>query len=336
MKKSPFGNFEYSAVVGVCVTAAVSAVFYFAAGQRAELAAIMVMIGIAISLLADLLGRMRQEASLRRSLEKVDWLLPVLSDLARSAEALNENDRLAPFETVARHRISQTSLYLNQVASGSISMPAGDLSISIEMMRNVKSRILATSVGPISLTWWETPYGQHYWQSNVDAIARNVVVERFFIHDFTRGPEQLDALKHLISWQLDAGVDVYVADTANVPPELRRDTILWDTLCMMEVQSSQDGVEIALNYSVATNAVNDCAARFERLRQHSVRITKDTVASLSTPQVYNAVPSVPWRSGEPSDTMRTGLGEASTARSADIRPLAAAPDPPDPSAQAGA
>jgi hypothetical protein len=300
VKKSPFGNFEYSAIVGICISVAVTTVFYFAAGTKAELAAVMVMIGIAISLIAELLGRMRQEVSLRASLEKVDWLLPVLSDLARSAEALSGNERLAPFEVVARQRIDQTSLYLNQVASGSISMPAGDLSVSIHMMKTVKSRILATSVGPISLTWWETPYGQHYWQSNLDAMARSVIIERFFIHDFTRGPDQLAALKHQIAWQLEAGVDVYVADTANVPAELRRDTILWDNLCMMEVQSSQDGVEIGLTYSVARNAVGDCAARFERLRQHSQRITTASIDTLSTPPVYNAVPSAPWRSSDQS------------------------------------
>ncbi len=82
-----------------------------------------------------------------------------------------------------------------------------------------------------SVDWWSSEFGRRYWQANVDALERGVVIDRVFIH------EKLgQGLRDLAEVQRAAGVNVYLLEADQIAPTFRTNAVIWDDTCTWEAR----------------------------------------------------------------------------------------------------
>jgi hypothetical protein len=86
----------------------------------------------------------------------------------------------------------------------------------IDMIRSAKTQIVATSYAQ-SASWWDQPWGKRYESENAEAAKRGVKVTRTFLF---ANESELDAIRPLLSKEVDAGITVKYAFVGNLHTQL--------------------------------------------------------------------------------------------------------------------
>jgi len=168
--------------------------------------------------------RSRQE-ELIAVMEQVEWLLPVLHQLAKSASIIDRKYGNTAAVAAARRLIGACAADLSQLERGSLVSEVDDATILIAEAERTRKSIRSTSLQSVDLEWWSSGPGRKYWEANKRAISRGIHVERIFIYS------EWSAVSALATEHAKAGVEVLRVRVDSLPKSLLNDFIIWDSFC---------------------------------------------------------------------------------------------------------
>ena len=147
--------------------------------------------------------------------------------LAHGVDALDEELRAV---------VTRAAGDIELLANGRMERDASDTRHLLVLTTTARRRIAGvTNVsqrdGASRLDWWTSDFGRRYWQANVDALARGVVIDRVFVYELLD-----EALEAIAEEQRRAGVCVYLMPAADVAPQYRANVVVWDDRCTWEAR----------------------------------------------------------------------------------------------------
>ena len=251
------------AVVGTVLSLALSIALDLtgaASGVESLLAALG---GITVALLLDSIVRAERRFQLRQMVEMTPWFGRAVHPLAQGAR---EIEQLYPGSLIVaetREKFERLREDLADLSRGRIERDGSDYRYLIEPSLRVRYRIEAvTNIGLESdrLAWWEDDIGRHYWQTNLNALARGVRITRIFTY-----VEMTPALARIIDEQSAAGVETIVLPHHSVSEALQMNFTVWDDGSAWEARLNARGAIVANIYTVNTHDVARLRAAFQRL-----------------------------------------------------------------------
>lgn len=255
-------------VCGVVLSSGLGVFFYFRTDLSTALATFAGLIGTTITLQIESLLRARQarENATRHQrvlarLEATPWM-PELLDRALAAYGVVEQSFKSGMAIgLARRAFENCQIQLEALARGRYSTPDPDESPNspiYKLTEQIRTSMLATSVGG-DLRWWlDTPATRNWWRLNLEALTRGVAIKRILIYHAWS-----DDLDRLARTQHEAGVLVMRVSEDELPAPLRLNLIIWDGSCALEPEYNFSGEWINATY---TFAPQDLALALERFK----------------------------------------------------------------------
>lgn len=263
-------------VTGIVLSLVLGVLAYFLTNQQFTLGFVVGLLGLILSIQIEQISRLDARAShsdrhssLMASLEKVSWLLPLVSEIAESAGRVVSDDDLRQLAPIAREKLETCNASLQSLRMGQYRVPAEDVNVLFERTSTATKQILATSVEHVDLSWWRSEVGTNYLSKNREAIERGVEVERIFIYESLS-----DDLIEVASQHADAGVTVLMVAKSQLRPEYRIDMIIWDESFAYEIELNSDGVEIANRYTVSPSDITRMLQHYSVVRSCAMPVTE--------------------------------------------------------------
>ncbi|MEW5871781.1 MAG: hypothetical protein AB1894_21110 [Chloroflexota bacterium] len=217
-------------LVGTIVSICVSLVLFITGVDSVD-SLIFAMLGIAISLLIDLISRNTQLHDsvlstiwVNRTLAKDKWFQEHFMEIVQSWERLSNSNYHPLFHQYAKLHMQSIHDQLRQISSGEMTVVASDFRVLSVLLENAKTTLRATSM--VSKDFWVSPAGQNYWQKNIEALERGVAITRVFIYD--KAEISIPEFKEFMEQMHQKGVRVFIANREDVPPDLCRDFVVAD------------------------------------------------------------------------------------------------------------
>jgi len=256
-------------VIGVVISIAL-AIILVVIGQDQ---AISLLIGLAVSiitLLIDIIARLKesetkiiQTSEFGNALASDSWLFDVLRQVVADYQIINTRN----YETFVRrmkagliecrdllHSLSEDYL-VTDILSGYNS----GLSGSNAAQKEIKAVQYALP------TYWRSPFGEKYMQSNIEAAKRGVKVTRIWIQN----KEILAEYSDIIMAQESAGIQTLIAETTEVPPVLLEDYSITDNQLYIKMELTLDGRARQERISIDPIVVERAESNFKLLFRYA-------------------------------------------------------------------
>src|SRR5690349_11177219 len=214
-------------IVGFAISTAIAVALIIA--QQDTVAS--VTLGTALAILTELIdlqirGRGQEERILLASaLSQHLYRDPELLDRVRQIVDDYRLIQQGSFDLFKRHAdtsLNTTRNVLRLMADGQLNLPYRSPDTYPMAFNWATSEVNATQMA--DATHWLTSYGQQYLRANADAVARGVTVRRVFVQRV----DTIPGLGELLARQREAGVQVYLAQPEDLPPELHEDFLIVD------------------------------------------------------------------------------------------------------------
>lgn len=156
---------------------------------------------------------------------KDGFLLVKVPDLVESYSSIvASRDEL--FVQRAQHAISEATADVRNIKEGYFKVRPEDFNAVVNMMLAGTKKAMFGTVFVKMADYWFGGSGKAYFVENLEAVRRGVKITRVF---FLEEPAHLgDEIKRLIRAQADGGIDVRIAMTRNLTPDLLRDIGIFD------------------------------------------------------------------------------------------------------------
>jgi hypothetical protein len=219
--------------------------------------------------------RILQATALSQALYRDEWLSNHIRQIVDDY-LLVKNGWFELFSMRANDAIVECRDTLTEMVEGHIIAPAqSSYTFSREAFEKAKKFVNVTSVGDI--TFWRNSFSERYLEQNAFAVHHGVPVTRIFIQPLAKLKEGLDVLeKHR-----KVGIDVYVVQPENLPPELIDDFLIMDNRVVIRVEFASDGRARAEKISIDKLEVERAVKKFETLIRHARKLD-DVFESLKT------------------------------------------------------
>jgi hypothetical protein len=259
---------DRSAIVGVGAAIILAIVTGFVSNptRSVVLAVAIGLAGTVLSLQINVVAKLDRSSDLDRALRSVAWLRPLLLTIAESAAAIETDERLEPFRPNAKKDVQQCVTNLQGISHGQLRARVGE-GILERRTDQARRSIIATSIQQMDVPRWQSDLGEKYWQANINAIKRGVVIERVFVYR-----EWSQELQKLVCEQARQGVQTHAVDRELVPAELMIDMAVWDDAFTYQFELNSEGDPINNLYSVNEVDIARRVEQFEILRSLAKRI----------------------------------------------------------------
>ncbi|CAN2049704.1 hypothetical protein GMMP13_840010 [Candidatus Magnetomoraceae bacterium gMMP-13] len=254
-------------ITGVSFSIIISFIIYIN-GLDTTASTLIGLLGITITLQIDQIARFErtqtanaQYGELLEKMEKIIWLYPLIQEIVHYTYKTFQETEDDYFLNSAKMNMERCRNHLQNLSHGYLTVFFDEQEPLINATNKTKSSLRAISVVKIDGDFWQSSMGQRYWETNKQAIKRGVKLERIFIYDACT-----DELEKLVKKQVEAGVKVYTVESAQVPPELRIDMIIFDVDFTYEAKLNSDGVPIENIFSINKSDINQKVNLFYRLR----------------------------------------------------------------------
>lgn len=219
--------------------------------------------GVMIAILAALLGEtyrlqglISESHALAARMDKVPW---VRDRINRIVEVAEEADQAPYSSAVVPEFIKSLAtclLELERLGEGVVVRAVQNThDLTSETVACNKTLDATTNLQASQLddgtSWWLTPAGFSYWESNRQAVNRGVVIRRIFIVDQPSSP----SVAKLLQQQHDAGVEVYYASAAQLGAQRQVNVAIWDSKTAWRAVSNANGQTIQNDVIHAPKAV---------------------------------------------------------------------------------
>jgi hypothetical protein len=245
-------------IVGIVISVALTVGVDMWGGASDAESLLAGLVGINITLALDGMVRAERRFHLRRHIESVEWLGSAIIPIMEHTKDIVERYPASPILVEAQQKFRELTTDLDNLRSGRIGRPGGDYEYLIGWANNCRTRLEAvTNILPGlagSPDWWASEIGRRYWQANLMALNRGVLVSRVFIY-----AELTDGLRALAAAQSSAGVRVMLLARAAVDPAQHLNMAIFDNSTAWEARMNAHGEIVENLYYVADRDV-------ERLR----------------------------------------------------------------------
>ncbi|MDY7080795.1 MAG: hypothetical protein SXV54_28260 [Chloroflexota bacterium] len=263
-------------ILGVLISILVGATTWLI--TRDTLSSLIVSLGTeTLILLIDLRSEIVDKfQDLSRAARLKDWVIggtgegEVVQDLIESYSAVL-SDGEPFFIDRANEVVIETSNGLHNLRFGRMEVDSSLVQIKgAWILKHLHSSGFATALVRLD-TFWFPESGQYYQDETLAAAKRGVPIVRVFLID-RQDVEISEAFLALMQEQADAGIDVRVAYTADLPPEIVADFGIWDEKIVGYVNTAPNSNKIVGATFLSTDA--------ERLRARTMR---DRILQVSVP-----------------------------------------------------
>jgi hypothetical protein len=246
-------------VVGIVVSVALAVGMDVWGGASDVESLLAGLIGTNITLALDGMARAERQFRLRRDIESVEWLGSAITPVVEYTRDIAVRYPSSAVLVEARQKFQKLTTDLDTLRYGRISRPGNDYEHLINWVNSCQTQVEAiTNIlpdGAGSPDWWASDIGRQYWQANLAALKRGVMVNRVFIYT-----ELTDGLSDLMKTQRSAGVKVTSLPCATTDPAQRLNIAIFDNNTAWEARMNARGEIIENIYHVDNREV-------ERLRQ---------------------------------------------------------------------
>lgn len=255
----------------------------FPNGFGAIIAINSIVIGLLLSI-RETQSNLQKQFAFDKNFYRDRWLIKPLgniiefyTNIVRKFQNNPQNDFNETAYKLARRYIDECIENLVSLDKGqwTIDDTAQRMELLINVVNDAKVKINATSDVDF-VTWWQSPHGQRYLQSNINATQqRKVIVQRIFIvkRSIVDGLEQMNASEQLfrnIKVQEESGVQIGIAIEEDVARELRpfpieNLIICDDNFTAWSLTNASDGGKASVN----RDDIIDAQKRFSKIEMLS-------------------------------------------------------------------
>jgi hypothetical protein len=146
--------------VGLSIVLAVVSGFVTNPSRAAALGLAIGLAGTIMSLQLSTLFKLERISRLEHALSAVDWLRPMLTELADAASYTETTERLEPFRLPARREIQRCVNTLQDIARGQLRARVGE-GVLVERTNRARVSILATSIQQMDVPRWHSDLGKN-------------------------------------------------------------------------------------------------------------------------------------------------------------------------------
>lgn len=269
-------------IVGTGLSVLLAVIFYVREDTAQALGTVAGLIGGVITLQVQTLLKERRRIDhetrvghMVSTIEKIPWLPDLMEPMLRAAKHVEREYDRTPAQDACRRAFEECLRTLADLERGHFRSPYGDNEVFLGLIEQAREQICVTSVPTVDLTWWREPVGRQYWQAQVDALARGVVIRRVFIyHEWT---DDLDALARE---QLEAGVRVRRVQAERLPAGMRVITGLWDGSCGHELNYTAAGEAVYDTFTVSPPDLERLMRQFEMIERSAVDLDEPRAPDL--------------------------------------------------------
>jgi hypothetical protein len=266
MLNSMLGPFTFAECLGGVLTCVLVALTYRRSrlevrGERLYLvAAICVVLTLLLSLRFQLLPTIEEDLRLNAlgETKETDQLFHILSRAPSISHPL--------MTYILEIRLNSLDDYFDGLGQGQFVVDqAGLPQFLLEMIKSAKTQIVATSYAQPA-SWWDQPWGKRYESENEEAVKRGVKVTRTFLF---ANQAELDAIKPLLSKEVDAGITVKYAFVKDLHADLVNGLVVIDDSLAGELHlTPAKGVKEAVFYT-QTNDIGTVAGRISQVQSQA-------------------------------------------------------------------
>jgi hypothetical protein len=269
-------------IVGTGLSVLLAVIFYVREDTAQALGTLAGLIGGVITLQVQTLLKERRRIDhetrvghMVSTIEKIPWLPDLMEPMLRAAKHVERDYDGTPAQDACRRAFEECLRTLTDLERGHFRSPYGDNEVFLGLIERAREQICVTSVPTVDLAWWREPVGRQYWQAQVDAMARGVVIRRVFIyHEWT---DDLDALARE---QLQAGVRVRRVQAERLPAAMRVITGVWDGSCGHELNYTAAGEAVHDTFTVSPPDLERLMRQFEMIERSAVELDEPSAPDL--------------------------------------------------------
>jgi hypothetical protein len=228
----------------------------------AFVAASCVVLTLLLSLRFQLLPMIQDDLqleALRETSKETDQLFQILSRAP--------NDNTHPLMAyILQIRLNSINDYFDDLGHGRFVVDqAGLPQFLLDMVKSAKKQIVATSYAQPA-SWWDQPWGKLYESENEEAVKRGVKVTRTFLF---ANEAELNAIRPLLSKEVNAGIKVKYAFVANLHADLVNGLVVIDDSLAGELHlTPTKGVKEAVFYT-RTNDIEGVRGRINEVQSEA-------------------------------------------------------------------
>jgi hypothetical protein len=238
-------------VLGIAISVALGAFFYFKTDQQAAFATFAGLLGVTITLQLELLLQNRriadeelQRETMSTQIESLPWLPPLLRQSLTALHAIESTYAGTVAADLARKRYERHVAGLRDLQRGFLlETRVEDHGLLQELTKTVQHSLIATT-NEEDFLWWSSVAGQTYLKLQAAAIQRGVRIERIFIYR-----EWTDAREQLTARQQALGIRTLRVREDEVAGTLGQDLIVWDEFIGLTGEFSPSGTRTGDRYT---------------------------------------------------------------------------------------
>ncbi|NUR89315.1 MAG: hypothetical protein HOY71_34970 [Nonomuraea sp.] len=268
-------------VVGTILSVLLGVIFYVREDTAQALGTVAGLIGGVITLQIQTLLKEKRRIDhetrvghMVSTIEKIPWLPDLMEPMLRAAKHVEREYGGTPAEDACRVAFEECLRTLADLERGHFRAPYGDNGVFLKLITQSRESMCVTSVPAVDLTWWREPVGRQYWQAQVEALARGVVIRRVFI--YTDWNEDLDDLARE---QMAAGVKVRRVQVDRLPPAQRVITGIWDSSCGHELSYTAGGEAVHDTFTVSAPDLERLRYQFEMIERSATELDEPQAAA---------------------------------------------------------
>jgi hypothetical protein len=228
-------------VIGVIISVALAIIFVVMGQDQA----ISLLIGLTITiitLLIDIIARLKesekaiiQTSEFGNALASDSWLFDVLRQIVYDYQKINNRNYDAFVRRTKAGLLECRDLLHSMSEEYLVTDILSDYNSGLSGSNAAQKEIKAVQYA--LPTYWRTPFGLKYMESNIEAVKRGVRVTRIWI----QSKEILEEYRDIITTQETAGIQTFIAETSEIPPVLLEDYSITDSQLYIKIELTLDG-----------------------------------------------------------------------------------------------
>lgn len=270
---SLFKNIDTFQIIGFLISAFVSASLLIAKQDTLT----SITLGFVLAAFTQLFDLQKRIADSEEHLTRMNTLNPILyqddwfsSEVMQIAEDYHVVKK-GWFDLFVRRgddAIVECKNILHAMAEGNLdTSPRGAYSFGNEVINKIKSSYKHVS-SLEDLAYWNSTYAETALETNIAAVRRGVKIKRIFV----QRPETLEKMSGILQKQKDAGIEIYLANSAEVPKDLIDDYVIADDQACAVMEISPDGHIKQQRITISPPQVEQYVKRFDILLHHARKI----------------------------------------------------------------
>jgi hypothetical protein len=256
-------------IIGIGVSV-VTALILVLIGQDQVASLLIGLVITVMTLLIDIIARLKESeerivkiSALGETLASEPSLFRMLQQITNDYRSVKEQN----FDLFLRRMnvaLTDCRDVLHGLSEGYLATDIySEFSFGITGIKSVQKTLNAVQYA--NPAYWRTKFGEKYSQLNEEAVKRGVKVTRLWI----QGRETLENFRDVITSQESMGIQVLLAESQDIPRDLREDFAIVDSKMLVKLEMTREGESKLERISIDPIEVEKAERIFELLQRYA-------------------------------------------------------------------